>query len=439
MARGNYTHELAAAATLPAALAMLEGGVVSVLAKLVFDVSDLAFATIIAAPMFANLTSLFWQKLAHGRRKTRMLVTLQSMILIIVAGIAALPSDAIGGAVLVGLVILARCIVAGMITVRSVIWRVNYRRANRARITGKFILLAMLIMAAAPLLGYKLLDYNPDLFRLLYPAAAGVGLIGVIAMSRVRVRRERQLLDYERRHHDEPADDDIPLQANGRPHGFVSVLREDRHFRSYMIWQFAGGMANIMGNAAMLLVIVELAKGWGDHKFVVSILLGTSVPMALSMMSLPFWARLLDGWHITQYRTIHALFFIATQVGNWAAAATGQAWLIALPRATGGLMMGGGALAWQLGHNDFADRRLAALYMGIHQTLTGVRGITAPYLGVGLLAGWSTKSAFGWTLPAWGGIGADVFLITTALAVASWFGFVGLYFKIKAEGEKAGT
>ena len=55
-----------------------------------------------------------------------------------------------------------------------------------------------------------------------------------------------------------------------------------------------------------------------------------------------------------------------------------------------GLHQGGGSLAWTLGHLDFSRRHDAELYMGVHVTLTGLRGLIAPFVGVALggLIGW---------------------------------------------------
>ena len=44
----------------------------------------------------------------------------------------------------------------------------------------------------------------------------------------------------------------------------------------------------------------------------------------------------------------------------------------------------GGRLGWNLGHNDFASDGRSTLYMSIHVTLTGIRGLIAPLVGVGL-------------------------------------------------------
>ena len=55
-----------------------------------------------------------------------------------------------------------------------------------------------------------------------------------------------------------------------------------------------------------------------------------------------------------------------------------------------GLGMGGGRLAWQIGHLHFSRSEEAELYMGIHVSLTGLRGLFAPLAGMWLwyLIGW---------------------------------------------------
>jgi hypothetical protein len=433
MARPSYAREVVTYSTFPVAVAMLEGGVVGVLAKLVFDVSSFGFATIMAAPMFANLTSLVWAKLAHGRRKARFMAGVQALVLLMVAGIALLPTGQAGAAGLIVMVVLGRCAIAGMVAVRTIIWRANYRRHARAGITSRFLLITTLILAIAPLAGYVMLDFEPQLFRIVYPAAALVGAIGALSTSRIRVRREKHLLDYERQPRSQDHPDDVPRQLNGKPHGFISILREDRRFRAYMTWQFFAGLANMMGNTAMIYLITELAQDMAQATFFVAILFNEAIPKLLMTLFMPLWARLLDRVHVAEYRSVHGLLWIVSQLGNYLTAATGSFWLIALPRATQGMAMGGGMLAWNLGHHDFADRRLAPLYMSVHQTLTGIRGFTAPYLGVLLLAGWEARHLPGFTLPGWEGIGENVFLITTGLAVVSWGGFVSLAILIRRQ------
>jgi len=453
MTRPSYRHELRSAATFPVSLALLEGAVISVLAKTIFGVSDFAFATIVAAPMFANLTSTFWARLARKRLRVPFTCGLMAAVLAINAIIALLPVNAAGGVALVGLVVLGRCLIAGIINVRSTIWRHNYPRHARGQITGRLILIMALMFTAAPLVGYLITDLDPalldddpatrpTLFRWVYFAAAAIGVFGVFEMSRLRLRRQRELLadEHAAQGRRALAARQAPEAATAGNPTFISVLRDDRHFRRYMTWQFLAGSANMMGNAAAVRYIVELFQG---HRFEsgLSVLYSASIPTLCFALSLPFWARYIDKVHITTFRTRHGLTWVFGQSTMFLAAVTGLWVLLIPPRIIHGLMMGGGSLAWQLGHNDFADRRLVTLYMGIHQTLTGLRGAFAPFLGVFLLMGWEawTLPGVGVSIPGFAGIGPYVFLITTAVATVGWGGFVSMHLERKREAGATDT
>jgi hypothetical protein len=47
-----------------------------------------------------------------------------------------------------------------------------------------------------------------------------------------------------------------------------------------------------------------------------------------------------------------------------------------------GIAIGGGMLGWNLGHNDFAPEERVGDYLGLHVSLTGLRGLIAPLIGV---------------------------------------------------------
>ena len=420
MSRQSYRHELVTVALFPLGIALVEGSVITVLAKRVFDVGPMAFATMMAAPMFANLTSFFWTRLAKGKPKVRMIASLQSMLLLCLIGIAFLPTNDLGKLLLVSLVVLSRCCLAGIATLRSTVWRQNYPRRSRARITSKLVLLTSLGLAFGPLIVYYLMRSNDMLFRPLYIAVALIASVGVFAYSRIRLRTEKQLLNHERGiTQSESADDpDLPKAT------FVSVLRNDKFFRQYMIWQFFAGVGNMIGETAIIALIISWTAK--EHAFV-PVLFNATIPMAFAMLTLPMWAKYMDKVHITKFRTRHAFTWVAAQLGYWIVGCIGMWQLAAIPRMIQGLARSGGTLAWNLGHNDFADRRLVTIYMGIHVTLTGVRGFFCSYLAMLLINGWSDISFLPTWFPKFEGINHHVFLITTAFCITAQLGFFSLH------------
>lgn len=436
LTRLSYSREMVSSATLPIAGGLSEGTVVSVLAERMFDVSELQFATIMAAPMFANLTSFIWSHVAHGRPKIGVIVRLQILLLISIASIGLLPTGSGGSWSLVGLIVLSRCLIAGIITLRSTLWRNNYPRAVRGKITSQFVQVAVVTLAVAPLGVYALLDYDPSLFRLMYPLCAAFAVIGVIAFSRIRLRREKELLRHERNR--KTVRDAAQLQPRGEtepvysddeeeePHprfAFFVVLKRDRWFRQYMTWQFFAGAGNMMGEVAAIWWIIQLTRNTSDP-YGLAVLYNNTIPMLFALVTLPLWARLLDRMHITEFRVRHGLWWIVAQATAFGCAMSGLLWVWVLQRFFQGVLRGGGMLAWQLGHNDFADRKMVSTYMGIHVTLTGIRGAMMPFLGTLLVAGLHDVDLLGWRLPSWNGIGPYVFIVTTVLCVIAHAGYI---------------
>ena len=128
--------------------------------------------------MFANLTSLFWTRWSRGRRKARFTAMIMCGLLALVTGVAVLPTSGLGAFGLVVVVVAGRCLLAGMMTVRSAIWRLNYGRAVRARVTGKLVMLATMLLGVVPIGVGLAVDWRPWTFRVLYPRRGAGGCRG---------------------------------------------------------------------------------------------------------------------------------------------------------------------------------------------------------------------------------------------------------------------
>ncbi len=415
-AQRAFRYEQLTELTLPVAFTLLEGGIVGVIAAKIYQVSPFVLAVITAAPMFGNLSSYFWSRLANARTKVRFANAVQIATIACVLAIAMAPVNEVGAALLVLGMIVSRLLITGIITVRSVVWSLNYDRTVRARTTGRLQILTSLVTVIISSLVGPLLDQNPESFRWVYVSGAVFGALGVYFFSRVNVIGEARHRVLERRNRQEVAPEEKV--------GFMEILRRDKHYARYQLYQFTAGAANMIIEAPLVYLITrELEAGYTQ-----SIAMTMVIPFAVSMVTLPIWASYLDRVHVAEFRARQSVLWIISQALLWFGALSGSLWWIGVSRFVLGIARGGGALAWQLGHNDFADQKALSAYMGIHVTLTGVRGAIMPFLGMVLYIGFLDID----------GIGAHLFAIAALLSVVSWWGFRRLHKDMQASQTATG-
>lgn len=381
MMRASYGRELVAWWFLPMMLAAIEGGVISVIVKKAYadapgislSALNFAVAAVTAAPSLANITSFLWASITHGRSKIRYITALQIATAIFIAIIALAP-DSLGGLVfLTAATYGARICWTGVILIRTSVWRNNYPRADRARIAGKLASVQAIVMCVGAFMLGLAMDYDRRSFHLLFPLAAIGGLIGTAIYAKVRLRGQRRLARAERsgRGVDQPTIN--PLSV-------IRVLRNDPHYRRFMITMFIFGLGNIMLGAPLTIVLQEsFHLGYWP-----SILITSALPDITMPVAIPLWARLLNRGHVVEFRSIHAWAYVLASLVMLVAAVGHVVALLFVMALLTGIADAGGALAWNLGHNDFAKDHNAAQYMGVHVTLTGIRGLIAPFLGVGI-------------------------------------------------------
>jgi hypothetical protein len=355
----------------------VEGAVIAVLVKSAYggvvEKRALAYAVGVlgSAAEVANITSFVWAAVANGRDKVRMISALQGVVVLMVGVVALAPRTAAGLWVLAGAVLAARAAMAGVFTLRATVWRANYPRRERARVTGKFSTMQVTVVGCAALVVALGQDASQAWFRGLLLLACVAGACGVAAYSRVRVRGHRRLLRSE-------------LDGAGRPSlnpaSLWRVLASDRHYAAFQLCMFLIGAGNLMLTAPLTLT---LADGFGLGAFG-SMIVMSSLPQLVIPLAIPFWTRLLSGRHVVRFRAVHSWVFVLAQGVVLAGVAGGSLPLIYVGAALQGVGLAGGSLAWNLGHLDFAPPHRASQYMGVHVTLNGVRGLLAPIAAVSL-------------------------------------------------------
>jgi hypothetical protein len=381
LAEGIFRREIVPWGLLGLALGLVEGATAAVLVKQHFTGAapvfavNLAVALVSGAPAFSNVLSFVWANVAHGRARVQLIVALQAGFALLV-GCVSFASRAAGGLVLTVLsVIAARVVWAGVLTVRAAVWTSNYPRNVLARITGRLVIVNSIAVAcSAALVGWVLEARAVDA-RWLYGGGALAGLLGAWLYRAMRVRREFRLLAEE-----------AASGVRSEPFSLrmlTRILKEDPAYREYMLWMGIYGGGNLMLTAQLVLLFSErlhLTSG-------TQIGLLAVVPLITQPLFLPFWARLFDGSHVIRFRSRQGWALVLASAAM--CAGVFSAWLPLLW--AGAVLLGaanaGANLGWNLGHTDFASVGRAQHYMGVHVTLTGLRGGVAPPVGVLLYTG----------------------------------------------------
>lgn len=416
LARANYARELRASFFLPWAIAATEGSVIGFIVRKLYDgvVSDTLLnflvAALIAAPALANITSFGWAIAVSGRKKIPFITGLQIMVVVSIMAIAAAPRSPNGLFIIVAAAYISRICLAGVVTIRATVWGVNYP-TQRARMTGKFQAVSVTISSLIAVgLGYAM-QYSENSYRVLIPIFGLIALIGVGAYARIKVRTESTILAREQAQSDESTSPIANIKSLLR--GIIRVMFDDRDYRRYQTCQFMIGIGNMMSWAPFVII----AKEQFGLDYLPGLMLTQVIPLLMMPIFIPFWAKFMDRVHIVTFRAVHSWVFVVTFVLSLIAAQTDTLWLLYAASVARGIAFGGGALAWNLGHLQYVKPERSTDYMAVHVTLTGVRGLTAPFLGVAL---YSLYESF------WPGEGSWVFAVGLVITLCGTFGFKSL-------------
>lgn len=371
-----FRREIASWALLGLTLGLVEGATAAVLIKKNFAhaaspwIVNLAVAFVSGAPALSNVVSFVWANLAHGRARIGLVVALQAVFAILV-GLLGVAPRALGGlAFAVVSILTARVVWTGILTIRAAVWSANYPRQAIARYTGRIVIVSSLAVSGAAAVAAWVLGSGRVDSRWLYGAGAAAGLSAAWLYRRARVRREFALLAEE-------------TAAVGRAEPFslgmlFEILKKDPHFREYMFWMGIYGGGNLMLTSQLVVIFSERLHLAAS----LQIALLSVAPLGMLPLFVPFWARMFDEGHVVEYRSRQGWALVVA-----VAVISLGAWLAYLPLLWAGALAlsfayAGANLGWNLGHNDFASVGRAQHYMGVHVTLTGVRGAIGPPAGI---------------------------------------------------------
>ena len=116
---------------------VVEGQFAAVVVSKAFHGGEMLIAVATATPFAAFVLSLIWGMLCVGRPKIRLAVFFSLAAVLCAGAIGFIPNTSAGAVWFIVQIAAAQALLAGVVTVRSAIWKSNYPREARGQITAR--------------------------------------------------------------------------------------------------------------------------------------------------------------------------------------------------------------------------------------------------------------------------------------------------------------
>lgn len=332
-------------------------GLASFVAVKSFGASEKEAIFISLAIQIGNLMGIFWARLMSGRRRLRIAFQAEFISFLVFIPIAFVTRPQ----AFIALIFLNTILKAPALVALAAVMRENYPARTLATTLGKAEAVSLASMALSALLFGYLLRVDAHAYWYLYPVC---GFVGLLAAWQLRGIPERK-------------PDARP--AVGAPSIFdiYHILRRDRDFLRYQITYFIFGIGATIYTALLPLYLAQDLKSDHQQAAMALVVLQTALPVVTS----PLWGRVIDRMNVLLLRGLFNILWGACPLLVIAFHTIHGAYLAQFLM---GLTTGGSALIWALGINIYAKKADVSTYMGIHTTLTGLRGLIGPVVGLNL-------------------------------------------------------
>ena len=325
-------------------------------------------AALLAQMALGNFVGGFLSSWLQRRRRISVLVAAKLGTAGVMLLVAMLPAHGQSAAAFVALLTVPAILMAVVRMVFSGVWHSNYPTELRGKIFSRRMVVNMATMILAIKLSGYALDHWSGAHRVIYALGAMCMIVSAAVYSRIRVRGERRMLKADR------GEKRLDVLEGFR------LLRRDPVYGRYMAWQMLSACTVIMTAPAMVLMLTDYLE--------VDYARGTTamalVPLGVSMLLCPLAGRLFDSMGATRLRSLTALLWASSRALLFPALILRSWPMVLLAFAAQGAALSSGSIVFHIGHTHFARPRQSQLYMGIHLTLQGLRGLTMPFLGVWL-------------------------------------------------------
>ena len=324
-------------------------------------------ALITAAPFIGFLFSMFWDRFSEGRKK----VPFVSGICVLGCSVFFATSFVAGPLTMVAMVLVFHLIWSMKLPAYAGVMREIYPDKDRSRLMGYTrVKMALAMIIAAYVGGHLIQAYG---YKYVFPLGALFGILSAFAFKRIKC-----------------VDEHIHVRA-GKKFPLVEaldLLKENKAFSRYLCILFLFGFGNLMAMPLYTIFLVDVL----DIPNATVGKLGALFSL-MWMISYFAWGEYMGKRHplmviplvISSLALVPLTYFFATNI-----------WYVVFAYAMLGIASGGLELAWFSCPLYFAgpNKELASRYMAVNTTFNGIRGVIAPFVGIGLMYILGIKAVF---------------------------------------------
>lgn len=265
-----------------------------------------------------------------------------------------------------------------LIPAQNSIYQKNIDFSRRAKIYGYTISLGMAVSIGFTFLAGRILDTQENLFRVILAVTGVAGLISCILLSIIKIKKPEAVQSCEKVNLREVMLD--PIRRTLR------LLKENKQFaafeRSYSIY----GMGFIMMTPIIPIYLVDVLKLSYTTNFLAK---GIISQVGLLFLS-PYIGKIHDRMHPFKFISMAFAMLFIFPVLIIISSLFAHIPAVSIPIVLGAYLVFGIAMAavnisWNMSSIYFAGKQDAAMYQSVHVTMTGIRGVIAPGLGLILM------------------------------------------------------
>lgn len=254
--------------------------------------------------------------------------------------------------------------------------KTNYRHQNFGKLYSWATSINKVVMILVTFLYGLLMDYNNFAFVYIFPVMALLSIISIYSLSNIEYPEE----DYEER------DKNFLTSVKASASSMLDIVKTNRGYRHFEIGFMLYGFA-FMVSITVITIFFERQL----HLNYSSIAFYKNSYYIIAIILLPFFGKLIGKidprkFAIITYLSItfHIFFIMLTEFFPYYTEWMGLKiyYLLLLYVLFNAIFAATMGLLWNIGSAYFCSPEEAGSYQSVHLSLTGVRGMFAPILGV---------------------------------------------------------